>query len=134
MILFIARPITIIALAIANRGNLVVNPFILYGLAAILAVPAVYATYSVMRYFGLKRAFGIDHFDPAYRDMPPVTGGIYRYTSNAMYVYVFLLLWVIGLLAAAPAALLAAFFSHAYIWVHYYCTEKPDMDYLYGDT
>ena len=22
--------------------------------------------------------------------------------------------------------------SHAYIWVHYFCTERPDMRLIYG--
>lgn len=29
-------------------------------------------------------------------------------------------------------ALTVAAFSHVYIWVHFYATEKPDMDYLYN--
>jgi len=29
-------------------------------------------------------------------------------------------------------ALLLAGFNHLYIWVHYYCTEKPDMERIYG--
>ena len=29
-------------------------------------------------------------------------------------------------------ALAVALFQHAYIWVHYYCTEKPDMRRIYG--
>ncbi len=32
----------------------------------------------------------------------------------------------------SAAALTVAAFSHAYIWVHYFATEKPDMDFLYG--
>jgi len=28
--------------------------------------------------------------------------------------------------------LAAALFQHAYIWVHYYCTEEPDMQLIYG--
>ena len=32
---------------------------------------------------------------------------------------------------ASWAALVVAFFSHAYIWVHYLCTERPDMRLIY---
>jgi len=32
----------------------------------------------------------------------------------------------------ATAALVLAAFCHAYIWVHYFCTEKPDMKRIYG--
>ena len=38
-----------------------------------------------------------------------------------------------GLYASSQAALLAAAFNHAYIWVHYFCTELPDMKRIYGD-
>jgi Ser/Thr protein kinase RdoA (MazF antagonist) len=31
----------------------------------------------------------------------------------------------------STAALTVAAFSHAYIWVHFYATEKPDMEFLY---
>jgi len=23
-------------------------------------------------------------------------------------------------------------FNHLYIWVHYYATERPDIDFIYG--
>jgi hypothetical protein len=49
-----------------------------------------------------------------------------------MYTFGFLMLWVPGLLLLSQAALLAAAFNHAYIWVHYYATELPDIHYLYG--
>ena len=29
-------------------------------------------------------------------------------------------------------ALVVALFSHAYIWVHYFCTDRPDMKLIYG--
>ncbi len=38
----------------------------------------------------------------------------------------------IALIGGSLAALAAALFQHAYIWVHYYCTGKPDMDLIYG--
>jgi len=49
-----------------------------------------------------------------------------------MYVYAFLLFWAIGLIFSSKAALVIALFSHIYIWVHYYSTERPDMEYIYG--
>jgi len=53
-------------------------------------------------------------------------------TSNAMYVYAFLGLYIPGLLLQSKAALLVALFNHIYIWVHYYCTELPDIREIYG--
>jgi hypothetical protein len=86
----------------------------------------------VKRYFGLARAAGLDHFDAQYRDMPLIKEGIFRFTSNGMYVYAFLLFWAIGVGFNSTAALTVAAFSHAYIWVHFYATEKPAMNFLYS--
>jgi hypothetical protein len=131
MLLFIARPLSLIALAFANRGTLALNPFLAYLLATLLLIPSLYAMVSVGKYFGLKRALGIDHFNPAYREIPFIKQGIFKYTSNGMYKFAFLLLWALGLLFLSEAALLAAAFSHFYIWVHYYCTELPDIRRIY---
>jgi len=49
-----------------------------------------------------------------------------------MYLYAFLLFWAIAVGLNSIAALIVAAFSHVYIWVHYYATEKPDMDILYN--
>ena len=64
--------------------------------------------------------------------MPLVNQGIFRFTSNGMYVYAFMLFWAIAIGFNSSAALAVAAFSHLYIWVHFFATEKPDMDYLYG--
>lgn len=131
-ILFVSRLLVIIGLAVANRNTLAMPPLLAYGVAVLCLLPALYLFYSVRTYFGFKRAYGIDHFDPSYRTMPFVRGGIFRFTSNAMYVFGFLILWVPGFLLLSKAALLAAAFNHLYIWVHYYCTELPDIRYIYG--
>ena len=60
-----------------------------------------------------------------------VNKGIFKYTSNAMYIYGLLALWIPGILLQSKAALLMAFFHHIYIWVHYYFTELPDMKMIY---
>ncbi|WP_156119582.1 hypothetical protein [Leptolyngbya sp. KIOST-1] len=44
----------------------------------------------------------------------------------------FLFVLAIALLIGSQAALAVALFQHAYVWVHFYCTEAPDMDLLYG--
>jgi protein-S-isoprenylcysteine O-methyltransferase Ste14 len=61
-----------------------------------------------------------------------VRQGAFRYSSNAMYAFVFLVFWAIALLTRSQAALALALFQHAYIWVHCYCTEQPDGVVLYG--
>ena len=61
-----------------------------------------------------------------------VREGAFAWTPNAMYLIVFLGLWAIAFLYGSRIALVGALFQHAYIWVHYWFTEKPDMDLIYG--
>lgn len=132
-ILIFLRLVTIVILAISNEGTLYINPYLSYGLAALFAIPVIYLFYSVKKYFGMDRAFGIDHFEPEKsKDLPMVKKGIFKYTSNGMYEYGFLILWIPALLFLSKAALLVALFQHIYIWVHYYFTELPDMKFIYG--
>jgi hypothetical protein len=131
-VLILSRPILFTGLAISNGGTFRSDPCIMTAIAAVLTVPALYLGHSVKKYFGFRRAFGIDHFDSSYRSAPLVREGIFRLTANAMYVYGFLVLWIPGVLLRSTAALCVALFSHLYIWVHYYHTEKPDMKYIYG--
>lgn len=132
-ILFMLRLVTIVGLAIANQGSLKFDRRLSLLIAVILFVPWLYLIYSVYRYFGVKRALGIDHFDQSYRHMPLVNKGIFRYTPNGMYIFGFFIFWIPGLIWLSPAALLAALFSHTYIWVHYYTTELPDMRLIYKE-
>ena len=131
-ILGIARVVAVFLLAAANRETFPASPIVLESLAVVLAVPALYLFYSVGRYFGFRRAFGIDHFDESYRSLPMVRKGIFRYTKNGMYTFGFFILWIPALWCASSAALAAALFNHLYIWVHYYSTELPDIRRIYG--
>ncbi len=131
--LFLGRFAALAVLAWLDRGSLAV-PLALQLVAVIaLGAPGLYAMYSVHRYFGLRRAAGADHFDERYRSMPLVKDGIFRFTSNGMYLYAFLLFWAVGFALTSEAALIGAAFSHLYIWVHFVCTEKPDMESIYGE-
>jgi hypothetical protein len=130
--LFSGRFISLIVLACLDQGSLNLRPIPQSIATVICILLGLYAMYSVKRYFGMSRAAGADHFDSAYRTMPLVKEGIFRFTSNAMYVYAFLLFWSIAIGLNSKAALLVAAFSHVYIWVHYYATEKPDMEYIYN--
>lgn len=98
----------------------VTTPFILWGM------------YSVLVYFGVTRAFGADHFDPAYRNAPLERRGIFKYVPNSMYTVVLLLLYHPGLFWHSGPGLVAAAAHHALVWVHYFCTEKPDLGEIYG--
>ena len=132
-VLIVLRPILITILAIANRDTVQANPLYMKVTALFLLIPASYLGYSIARYFSFVRAFGIDHFDESYRSMPLVRQGIFRFTPNAMYVFGFTLLWAPTVFFSSVAALFFALFSHLYIWVHYFCTEKPDMEKIYGE-
>ena len=130
-VLFAARNVFLLA-AIANRGTIGLPPIVRWVGATVLLLPAAYGGYSVARYFGMQRAAGGDHFEEKYRHMPLVKEGIFRYTSNGMYAVVFLVHWGVAIAFDSMGALVVAGFCHAYIWLHYFATEKPDMQYIYG--
>ena len=132
-LLAFTRAGVLICLAVADRGTVPVEGPLLDTLATLLLAPIGYLFYSVARYFTFQRAVGADHFDSAYRSKPLENRGIFRFTRNGMYTFGLLLVWLPGLYASSQAALLAAAFNHAYIWVHYFCTELPDMKRVYGD-
>jgi len=134
--LLLLRVVSLVGLGMSTRGTLALAlPGVPAGtgvaLGLVLLVPAVYTLDSVFRYFGLTRALGADHFRQAYRLMPLENRGMFRYSSNAMYTYAFFALWAVALFTWSWAALIGALFQHAYIWVHWYCTEEPDMRVIY---
>jgi hypothetical protein len=124
--------VTLFTLGWLDRGSLGLPLLPRVILTGLLTLIGIYAMYSVKQYFGMMRAAGADHFDPRYRDMPMVREGIFRFTSNGMYLYAFFLFWAIAVGFDSKATLLVAAFSHFYIWVHFFATEKPDMEFLYS--
>jgi len=131
-VLFTGRFVSLVVLGWMDLGILLApSPPLQITLTCLLALPGIYALYSVARYFGLKRAAGADHFFVSYRSKPLVKEGIFRFTNNGMYVFAFLLFWAIAIGFDSPAALTVAAFSHVYIWVHFFSVEKPDIDFLY---
>jgi protein-S-isoprenylcysteine O-methyltransferase Ste14 len=129
--MLLLRPLLIWAVSAADRGSLHLPVPLARGLAIVLAIPALYTAWSVVRYFGMLRAVGGDHFRQRYRDMPLVRQGAFAWAPNAMYTFGFLGLWAIAFCIGSQAGLVAALFQHAYVWVHYLSTERPDMDVLY---
>jgi len=133
-LLFASRLITIIFLALANQNTFHINSILAYLLSGIFGLLAFFLFYSVRKYFGMDRAMGMDHFEPdRYKGKPFVRKGMFKYFSNAMYVFGFLILYVPGLLLKSESALIVAVFNHLYIWVHYYFVEVPDMKVIYGE-
>jgi hypothetical protein len=131
-LLFGGRFVSLFVLGWVDRDSLQLEAVPQILITAVFIAIGLYAMVSVKRYFGMARASGADHFEPQYREMPLVRQGIFRFTDNGMYVHAFLLFWAIAIGCNSSAALLVAAFSHAYIWVHFYATEKPDMDFIYG--
>jgi hypothetical protein len=130
--LLIVRPFLLLGLAISDRGSLGLKSSTGWVLGFGLLLPTFFTFWSVGKYFGVARALGGDHFRLKYRAMPLVRRGAFRWSRNAMYAFAFLGLWSIALFANSAAALILAIFEHAYVWVHYYATEKPDMELIYG--
>ncbi len=129
----LARPVLVALAGIADAGSLGTDRLTQFILGAGLIIPAVWAAHSVVKYFTLPRALGGDHFFDRYLNMPMVREGAFAYSENAMYGIVFLGFWGIALLCGSWNALVLALFQHAYVWVHMYCTEGPDMQLLYKD-
>jgi len=125
------RQVLAFALAAANHGTVSILPAFSLGVSVALALPVLYLGYSIRKYFGFARAAGADHFDESFRIRPLVDDGIFRYTSNPMYVFGFLLLWIPAIYFASFAAFVSALFCHLYIWVHFLATERPDMRRIY---
>ena len=129
----IGRPLSVLALALADRDSATISGWILDSIALIMLPILIYLFYTIVRYFGIERAAGADHFLEEYRTKPLVVQGIYRYIPNAMYVVGFFIIWIPALLLASRAAMVIAAFQHLFIWAHFIYTEKPDMLHIYGE-
>jgi len=128
----ILRPISLFALAFLDANSLGLPTSFRIIAAFVIFIPGVHTIFSVKKYFGFKRAAGADHFKSEYRAMPLVKEGIFKYSSNGMYLFGFFIMWAVAIGFNSSSALVVAAFSHCSIWIHFYATEKPNMDYLYG--
>lgn len=126
------RPLLLIIIGLADTVLITGFETIEILIALALLGLAAWALHSTLVYFTLPRALGGDHFRDSYAEMPLVTKGIFEFTENGMYGVAFLGLWGIALFFGSWNALVVALFQHVYIWVHMYCTEKPDMEWIYG--
>jgi len=132
-ILFCLRFVVVFALAYADFGSWYTPNYLTSIVALLVFLPAGYTLFCIAKYFGFSRAAGADHFDPEYRTKPFVRKGAFKYIPNAMYTLAMLSFLVIAVAVGSKAVLALAAFYYAYVWVHYYCTERPDMDLIYGD-
>jgi hypothetical protein len=131
-LLLLSRPAALTFLAWSNRHTAEISEDVRWAVCVALGLPLPYLLYSASRYLGWRRVAGLDHFEPCVAREGLVRGGIFRWTPNALYTFGPLAMWIPGLALQSYAALAAAAFMHAYIWVHYYCTERPDMRALYA--
>ncbi len=131
-IMLAARLGAIVLAAAANRGSIFIPDDARWATAFILAIPFIWLIHSVVKYYSYKRIAGADHFEPAYRDTSWTRKGIFQYVPRAVYVFGPLGFYIPGIVLTSPASLLLALFNHIYIWIHYYCTELPDIKRIYG--
>lgn len=125
------RMLALVLLALANRGVWSLPMGLRLAVSLVLLVPWAWLIVDITRHFGWRRALGSDHFSPVRPAL--VREGLWGRIENPIYTLGPLVLYLPGLLLNAPLALLSAAFQHAALWVHWYCTELPDMARIYGD-
>ena len=91
MLFLAARPISITFLAISSQESFDLSWPLRWLLTIILGLPSIYLGYSLIKYFGIERALGEDHFKPEeYRRNTLIKEGIFKYTDNGMYLYLYI--------------------------------------------
>ena len=131
-ILIISR-LSAIVLCFVDYGSLYKPGWLAWILGLILFIPGAYTMYSVKKYFGFLRAAGADHFDPKYRDLPFENRGIFRWTPNAMYVFAIGIPFSFAVATGSQSMFVVAIYTYISIWLHYFCTEKPDIVEIYSN-
>ena len=129
-ILIISR-LSAIVLCFIDYGSLYKPDWFAWILAIIIFIPGVYTIYSVKKYFGFLRAAGADHFDPKYRDMPFEKRGIFKWNSNAMYVFAIGIPFSFAVATGSQSMFVVSIYTYISIWLHYFCTEKEDFKAIY---
>jgi hypothetical protein len=132
VLLSLLRVASIVLVSFLDQESLALSAASRLGGAALLVALSAYGMYSVIRYFGVNRAFGSDHFFPEVRDLGFVRQGIFRFTSNGMYSVTFLFIYIAPVLLESRVGMGIALFHHMHLWVHYFCTERIDLDVMYG--
>ena len=131
-ILIISR-LSAIVLCFVDYGSLYKPGWLAWILGLILFIPGAYTMYSVKKYFGFLRAAGADHFEPKYRDIPFERRGIFKWTPNAMYVFAIAIPFAFAIATGSKSMFVVAIYTYVAIWLHYFCTEKPDIKVIYNN-
>ena len=123
-----------IGLCIVDYGSLYKPGVLTWALAIIIFIPGAYTMYSVRKYFGFLRAAGADHFFEEYKNIPFEKRGIFKWSSNAMYLFGIAIFLSFAVFSGSKAGFIFAIYSYISIWLHYFCTEKEDFKVIYGNT
>ena len=126
------RANVVFPVALASCGTLSLPDGVRFPLLAVGVPLALWALHDTVRYFGISRAMGADHFDPSYRRRGFERKGLFGHLNNVMYVVVLTYFYHPGLVWNSAPALVVAACQHAFVWTHYWCTERPDLAAIYG--
>ena len=132
VILALLRLLPLVPISLLTQGSLNIPRWIAWIITALTTPFIIWGLYSVFAYFGINRAFGGDHFFEKYREKTLVKKGTFKYIPNSMYTIVLLGLYHPGLMLMSTTGLLAALIHHLFVWVHYFCTEKPDIKVIHS--
>ena len=135
LLLLALNLVSITILSLSNCNSIELSSLTKLILSSVLLTAAAYLWYSLIKYFGIDQAVGIDHFEPELaRKKGMVNKGIFKYINNSMYVVGLSILYLPAIVLESKSGLLLAFFNHLYIWVHYFLIEKPDIQKIYLDS
>ena len=132
-VLGLIRFALLIPICISTKNTLPVSPLVSITIIVVTTPPILWALYSAAVHFGFTRAAGADHFIPHYREGGFEKKGLYKYVPNVMYTIALFGLYHAGLFWFSTLGLVVAASHHVFVWVHYFCTERPDIREIYGD-
>ena len=130
-ILIISR-FSAVILCFVDYGSLYKPGWVAWIVSIIIFIPGVYTMYSVKQYFGFIRAAGADHFDLKYKNMSFEKRGIFKWSSNAMYMFGLSIPFAFAISTGSESMFVVSVYSYISIWLHYFCTEKEDFKVIYG--
>ena len=131
-ILIISR-FSAVILCFVDYGSLYKPGWLAWIISIIIFIPGLYTMYSVKQYFGFIRAAGADHFDLKYKNMPFEKRGIFKWSSNAMYMFGLSIPFAFAISTGSESMFIVSVYSYISIWLHYFCTEKEDFKIIYGN-
>lgn len=132
-VLGLIRFVLLIPICISTKNTLPITPLVSIAIIVLTTPPILWGLYSAAVHFGFTRAAGADHFIRRYREGGFEKKGLYKYVPNVMYTVVLFGLYHAGLFWFSTLGLIVAAAHHVFVWVHYFCTERPDIREIYGE-